>query len=964
MMERIPRDWRWIIGGGLALTILLFSRGCIGRVPSPTNILYQWYPWSEVATEAAKGRANPILYDGAVQVYPWYLFAREELRSGRLPLWNPYASCGLPHAANPVTATFSPFSVPIWLFPFPLAMLLVHGAKVFLAWLFMALYLRHRGLGLFETLLGAAAFSLSGYVILWLFWHHSSTFLWLPLLFLLTDKVMERARGRDVILLGVAGALCFLSGHVETAFHNGVALGAYAVGALSWRWIRGRIRAMGAALAALRLGLAGALALALSAILLLPFLEYLAQSQVLQVRAGYPANPFWFLPSWAVGLLVPNFFGCPGTGFYWFPGGTYIEIGQGYFGVVPFALFLVGAGLAFLRRDAFGAGLALLAFVSLGVVFGIPPFFHLVTALPGFRLSANNRLLSITLFAGIVLGATALRTILKGRKEDRGSIVKAAIGAGGVILLILVLFPFAAVRRPQNLVPEALQSPVWFSGPPRWMTVHLLISLGLGGGFFLLLGLLLAGRVSRRWFCRLVAALVLIDLVWFAFPFNPMTPAKEIYPPTDLTDRLGQQEGRPGRILGTNSRLPVGTSLPYRIPDIRAYDGMGLARVQAVREAFAESIPHHDHGRILDPALMDFLGVRFLLREPPGGVERQWLVTPDRHVGEILPGVSVGQTFVAQEDNLAGVALFLGTFQRENHGPLRFHLLEGGPGGAEERAVEVDMAAIRDNRWWSFRFTPIPDSAGKRYYAAIETPGSSPGNAVTAWVLQGDRYPHGTLLESNEPVPGEDLCFRTLIAGKLGDEAATFDLYENEHVLPGAYLVREVKVAEDGDGSIALIREGKVDFRNQVVLERPLPPSVSVEEIAAPLPEGVEEGRVQVVSYLPNEVRIEIRDNPAPAVLVMSDTYYPGWAARLDGKEAPILRANHAFRAVPIPGGDHTLVFRFNPTSLRLGAGITLGAMVIALALFVMFRSRGRPGPARPARPPSVGDLPQDPHLL
>ena len=71
--------------------------------------------------------------------------------------------------------------------------------------------------------------------------------------------------------------------------------------------------------------------------------------------------------------------------------------------------------------------------------------------------------------------------------------------------------------------------------------------------------------------------------------------------------------------------------------------------------------------------------------------------------------------------------------------------------------------------------------------------------------------------------------------------------------------------------------------------------------------------------------------------LFLSDTYYPGWKAYVDGEEATIYRANYAFRAVPVPAGEHTVVFRFEPESFKWGLRITLGTAGATAVAFLMF---------------------------
>jgi uncharacterized membrane protein YfhO len=67
--------------------------------------------------------------------------------------------------------------------------------------------------------------------------------------------------------------------------------------------------------------------------------------------------------------------------------------------------------------------------------------------------------------------------------------------------------------------------------------------------------------------------------------------------------------------------------------------------------------------------------------------------------------------------------------------------------------------------------------------------------------------------------------------------------------------------------------------------------------------------------------------------LVLADTHYPGWNATTDGLASEILPANHAFRAVQLSKGQHTVVFEYAPVSFRLGLWLTIGAMAAWLVV-------------------------------
>ena len=79
-------------------------------------------------------------------------------------------------------------------------------------------------------------------------------------------------------------------------------------------------------------------------------------------------------------------------------------------------------------------------------------------------------------------------------------------------------------------------------------------------------------------------------------------------------------------------------------------------------------------------------------------------------------------------------------------------------------------------------------------------------------------------------------------------------------------------------------------------------------------------------------------ESNSPGYLVLLDSYYPGWHAYVDGKEARILAANYAFRAVEVRAGKHRVEFLYRPRSFYAGLSVT--GLAIALGTAVVFRRR------------------------
>ena len=88
---------------------------------------------------------------------------------------------------------------------------------------------------------------------------------------------------------------------------------------------------------------------------------------------------------------------------------------------------------------------------------------------------------------------------------------------------------------------------------------------------------------------------------------------------------------------------------------------------------------------------------------------------------------------------------------------------------------------------------------------------------------------------------------------------------------------------------------------------------------------------MEIISYKPQEVIIKTKSEE-PKLLFLSDNFYPGWKAEVDGEKTGILRANYTFRAVPLIGGEHTVRFYYDSDLFKLGlitSAISLGAVVL-----------------------------------
>lgn len=158
------------------------------------------------------------------------------------------------------------------------------------------------------------------------------------------------------------------------------------------------------------------------------------------------------------------------------------------------------------------------------------------------------------------------------------------------------------------------------------------------------------------------------------------------------------------------------------------------------------------------------------------------------------------------------------------------------------------------------------------------------------------------------------------------------NVYINRRALPRAFLVGQVQPVSSHEAAWAAIHAAGFD-----------PATMAVVESAAVIAAG---GRGEVTELVASPGRLTLRAvADGPALLVISQMWYPGWQARVDGgSSSAVLRTNYAFQGVVLPAGDHQVELRFDPPLWCIGLGtaaVTAAALLVAAAVGRR-RRRGR----------------------
>ncbi len=159
-----------------------------------------------------------------------------------------------------------------------------------------------------------------------------------------------------------------------------------------------------------------------------------------------------------------------------------------------------------------------------------------------------------------------------------------------------------------------------------------------------------------------------------------------------------------------------------------------------------------------------------------------------------------------------------------------------------------------------------------------------------------------------------------------------FQIYERKSVFPRAFLVNNYLVENDGNKIIEKIYDKNIDLRKILILSGNIP--------TLPVEKSNNDGMVEIIDYQPNNVRIRVNHN-ANSLLFLSDAYYPGWQAFVDGNKTDILKANYAFRSVYVPSGEHVVEFVYKPASILIGLRISfVSILVLSIFTFLMIKKK------------------------
>ena len=911
--------------------------------------------------------------------YPVFATLHAALRAGELPFWTPYVFGGFPLFAEGQIGALYPPGLLAALLANPVdGFLLLRVFHVTVATLGAYALARALRIGAAGGVVGGLSFGLGGFVIAQQ--HHANMLaatVWLPLILACLELALARQGWVGHSLLGLAALLLGLEAlatHVQPLMLTGAMIAAYVLVRQCWQALAG-LRAAGAQRGLLGGSLllidalatvvfVGAVGALIAAAQILPLYELSQESWRASGWSYQDAIEYSLPPVNLVTLVFPFFFRLPDGG-QW----SLWQLWESvlYVGVVP--LLLAALAALAVRRWAvtfFTVAALVSGFAALG---GYMPFnlYEVLWHVPGMSLQrAPARFTLVTSLSLAMLaayGADWLAASWRGAgRQARRRLLMAHLGVLVLLCAILVHLVIwrAWAQSDQSWAMQALaatylslsQDPLQGLQPIDAVlglesaldlaNPKTALPLALLGGFGLLL---LAWRELPRLRPIWQGALILLvasDLAIFASDFHPLVDVSYLGDPGPAGQMLMQRADGWRVLTRPDVDAPQPNELlPHEIAEASGYSPLELDR----HRWYAQSV------QTVDDVLLDLWSVR-------------WIVETARP--EPMPSYQL-VSFHPRRPLLVGGS---GTpngqirFQSDPTQATQLRMVSGLSGGEAipdgEQVGEwllTDTAGVRyvlpvragrEIADWRPRVAGLPVAHRPIQIAASIRPGDDGTERRLGYAeIDLPRRTAIVSLEYHHTHPqGQTLLYGVALYDRQEDQTSQLTredrysvayqdqdvvVYENPAAYPRAFVVPEAVLAPDGTAAMARLREGPLDPRTQVVVESA--PASGLGPF-----NGTPAHDASIVAEGSAVVDVQA-DAPAGGFLVLTDPYYPGWRAFVDGQEAPILRADYLFRAVALAPGSHLVRFTFTPTSFErgiwlslAGVGIALGAIVVGLA--------------------------------
>lgn len=939
----------------------------------------------------------------AWNIEPWMKMTGDLYKSeGCVPIWNQYSGCGAPYLANmqsqvlfPLMAVFSLFSGSWAHDIFLLTRLLVSGALAFVAF---RMYAPGKA-----ALVGAAAYMLTGYQLILIGMPEISVSIVLPLLMLGTELVIREQTFRASAVCVAGVALTLLGGMPELAFIELVMSGLYALTRLTvvagWNQ---KLKVLGWLAGAYAGGLLAAAPQVFTFVEYIPYsMNIHDPSNVDGLISGIVGDADWVRGVmsyvWPAAFVVPYF----PRGFFGTVAGV-LALAGFFYGITRKPSPSSNASIqtnasaktsAQQAQETTNASIIRVAawfygFMTVAMILKrfACPLVNWVGYLPVAKMvyfaKYDEPLIGFCIAALVAIGAGAALKRELGFKLIAGSVVTFVAASAGIVVWYHMV-PHGADQDSHRLFLRAM----YVSGGMVAATAALILCVKRWAKFAAVAAILLLALVSFD------AYYSFIGRVYTAknLPSRNLDP----YKGAPFVDYLQTKVTNDERMTGLSYLFIPEWSGAFQLKDNRSLDAMYPSGILTFwhnllpdevfsKTGFPEFWERYFGGElsitraVTDPSerVRSFhrlaalssskyvVTARDLLTEPSICAYNQ-METPPNHKTFFKECVIAGKESEClmqhpEKDPKPGEVRFFAVIPTDAT-LFSFDIIRNpNPDGmVNDEGVHFNLeVGTKPDTWTPIfseffnptttegRLKPEPHTvdmsqfAGKRVWLRFSVKSGPKDSWPNEWIAWHHMRWHNA--QGQPPMP----------VVRAGSETLVYDkdvkIYEISPVLARASVLSGVKLANDPKEVLSTLRSDTFDpFKYAVVNQQELSPSQKDalrQFTSSDLTQKPSAVSAKITQSTSRKVSIQL---PAglqqPSVLLLTDTFYPGWKAMVDGVEVPVIKANYSFRAIVLPANAKHVEYFYDPISYRLGTWLSIIAMfalVLGLALEFLIMKR------------------------
>lgn len=887
-------DWRWF--------------------PACLFFVYFLIPFIVHADYLAAGETL-VSGDGLLGLYQLQ-YVGESIKQLDFPIWTPYLAGGMPYGDATTIGALYPVGILCALLPPFIQLYAFFGIHYAIGGIFLYLYLRKidcdaivcvavSTIYLFTVHMGGSRKEHVSLIV---------TALWVPVILFFLENYLQKRKIKWIFLASAAMALQFFGGFLQYVVYSDIFVFFYLF--LSGIHRKFSIKTM------LKHGISWLAAyfgfIAAGVFPLIKFMLLLSDSggekMSMEIFSGYSLHPIKLLMA-----VFPKIFG-PGV---WdaliernFSSGVDAEL---VLGAPCIALILLGVSLAgknFYARFACSAGMCCLIYACIGQFNLLKKIAYHIPILNMFRVP--SRVLFLFTLCGMILLAVAMSTLFKQEKASRCfHIVNAAIA-----VCMVGIFCFYSVS--DSICEGAAKLPLRDVFLIPFLAYILYIIVAYGYLWLKKTGLLTI--TSMRGYVALTVALLTIIQMWPYYKYtNNSSYEKLVSWPEEIADR--ENKGKiwcPDLSFG---EIGSNESLVSRYPSLNSYTNFNLPNLYKLYY-HTDHAPMNSSGMYMtfgnaenslknSNGLLSMLGVKYIIVHPDTKL--------DGYVQ--LDDYTVESTILtSQESNLLPAD------------------------GFQYAAWPISLTA---NSWYRIELTLEADTTGDNFYVDFAGGLDYDFAEQEAWftTVQGV-YEYEAIIPSGNSDIAADILFRVIaltdqpvsISSVIIEKVeptitATYQLIANK----GEYCIYENLCAKELFYPVSKVNGLNEEGKTNLYLNTNSYDILDTSYITGGEADyDFSEASVQISN-------IQLRNNRASAdvqtdqntFINMSQTYYPGWNAYVDGVKTKVYEVNGIIQGIFVPAGTHVVEFCYQPVAFYAGITVSI-ATIIVCALFGSNNFKGR----------------------